>query len=80
MQAIEISGKIDENGDLKTFDRLQFRNKEVKIILLFEEDELESNANWLKAAAKNPSFQFLSEPEEDLYTNLHGKPFKRDAR
>ena len=79
MQAIEISGKIDENGDLKTFDRFQFRNKEVKIIVLFEDDGLESNSNWLKAAAENPSFQFLADPKEDIYSALHGKPFQKDA-
>ena len=80
MQAIEISGSIDENGELKTFDRLNFKNKKVKIILLFEEDEIESNSNWLKAASENPAFQFLSDPQEDIYTSLNGKPFKKDEK
>jgi hypothetical protein len=73
MQAIEISGSIDENGELKTFDRLNFKNKKVKIIVLFEDDEIENNSNWLKAASENPAFQFLSDPQEDIYTHLNGK-------
>jgi hypothetical protein len=48
--------------------------------VLFEDDELESNSNWLKAASANPAFQFLSDPQEDIYTSLNGKPFTKDAK
>ncbi len=30
---------------------------------------------WLRAAATNPAFDFLKEPEEDIYTLANGKPF-----
>lgn len=30
---------------------------------------------WLYAAASNPAFDFLKEPEEDIYTSADGKPF-----
>ena len=30
---------------------------------------------WLQAAATNPAFDFLKEPEEDIYTLADGKPF-----
>ena len=30
---------------------------------------------WLHAAATNPTFYFLKDPEEDIYTLTDGKPF-----
>lgn len=30
---------------------------------------------WLRAAAANPAFDFLREPEEDIYTLADGQPF-----
>lgn len=30
---------------------------------------------WLQAAANNPVFDFLKDPEEDIYTLADGKPF-----
>jgi hypothetical protein len=30
---------------------------------------------WLQAAAINPAFDFLKDPEEDIYTLADGKPF-----
>jgi hypothetical protein len=30
---------------------------------------------WLYAAGRNPSFDFLKEPEEDIYSLFDGKPF-----
>ncbi len=38
-----------------------------------EEDIDESE--WLQAAAKNPAFDFLEDPAEDIYSITDGKPF-----
>jgi hypothetical protein len=35
---------------------------------------------WLKAAARNPAFDFLNDPEEDIYTLADGKPFHDNER
>ena len=36
----------------------------------------EPNAQeWLNAVANNPAFDFLKNPEEDIYTITDGKPF-----
>jgi hypothetical protein len=35
-----------------------------------------SEAEWLYAAARNPAFAFLHEPQEDIYTLDDGQPFK----
>ena len=47
-----------------------------------QEDELEwddsaemDEREWLKAASNNPVFDFLKDPEEDIYTLADGKPF-----
>lgn len=47
----------------------------VRVIILFDEDEEAEEPIWLRAGAANPSFEFLNEPEEDVYTAADGKPF-----
>jgi len=42
--------------------------------LLPEESDI-GESEWLKTAASNPAFDFLKEPEEDIYTREDGKPF-----
>jgi tetratricopeptide (TPR) repeat protein len=40
----------------------------------WEEGEIDEY-EWLHAAATNPVFDFLKDPEEDIYTLADGKPF-----
>jgi hypothetical protein len=40
----------------------------------WEEGEIDE-IEWLRAAATNPAFDFLKDPEEDIYTLEDGKPF-----
>jgi PHD/YefM family antitoxin component YafN of YafNO toxin-antitoxin module len=47
--------------------------------ILREKAELEEYG-WLKAAANNPAFDFLNDPEEDIYTLADGKPFHDNER
>ncbi len=61
MQAFEASGHIDKYGKLKISSDLPL-------------DEPEE-ALWLKAVSKNPVFDFLKAPEEDIYSLTDGKPF-----
>jgi hypothetical protein len=42
--------------------------------LVPEETDIDES-EWLRAAAMNPAFGFLKEPEEDIYTLVDGKPF-----
>ncbi|MCH6234774.1 hypothetical protein [Cognataquiflexum rubidum] len=74
MKAIEIKAKTDKNGNLLISEKLHFSNKEVRVLILVEDEDIDEKS-WLKALSKNPSFDFLSEPEEDIYTTKHGKPF-----
>ena len=45
------------------------------MIVLVPEAQDISEAAWTKAVAANPAFDFLKDPEEDLYTTGDGKPF-----
>jgi hypothetical protein len=76
MQAIEINTKTDNNGHLRIDVPIKKMNKNVKIIILIGEDEvkIEDEKTWLYANAINPSFDFLREPEEDIYSINDGEP------
>ena len=34
-----------------------------------------AEAEWIRAAARNPAFDFLNDPEEDIYSMADGTPF-----
>jgi hypothetical protein len=74
MKAIEIKAKTDKNGNLSISEKLNFSNKEVRVLILVEDEEIDEKS-WLKALSKNPSFDFLAEAEQEIYTTKHGKPF-----
>jgi hypothetical protein len=46
----------------------------VRVILLMSEEEDLSEKTWLDAVSTNPSFAFLDDPEEDIYTLEDGQP------
>lgn len=47
----------------------------VRLIILFPDDDDIEEREWLYAASSNPAFDFLNDPEEDIYTDTDGKPF-----
>ena len=53
-------------------------NANLLVTLLPGSSEQDSEAVWLRAAASSDAFDFLANPEEDIYTKEDGKPF-RDA-
>jgi len=53
----------------------------VLVIIPEHEDEEEADIDemeWLRAVATNPAFDFLKEPEEDIYAPADGRPFYND--
>ena len=48
------------------------------LVLIPEQEDKEvadiDEIEWLRAAAANPAFEFLKEPEEDIYTLADGRP------
>lgn len=74
-----MTGTIDENHQLKLDGTLPFAGpKRVRVIVLSSQTEIAddlSEIEWLKASLNNPVFEYLRDPEEDIYTISDGKPF-----
>ncbi len=80
LNAIELTGTVDENSQLRLDDRLPIPGpKRVKIILLYSNDPDWEEGEWLYAAARSPAFDYLREPQEDIYTTEDGQPFRDEV-
>ena len=77
MRAIEINSKTDKFGHLKIDYPLDKSERKVRVLILVEDDssEIEEEKLWMNSISKNPAFDFLSEPEEDVYLPTDGEPF-----
>ncbi len=78
VRAFETTGVIETQRQLQLDTPLPVVGPgRVRVIVLFPEEEFEefSETEWLHAAATNPAFDFLKEPEEDIYTLEDGRPF-----
>ena len=76
MRAIEVTGKVNRQGKLWIDQPLRdVTEQRVRVIVLLAEadDDIDEQA-WREAAAKNPSFAFLQDAEEDIYTLNDGRP------
>lgn len=78
IKAIETTGRIIRGDNILLDEQLPvLPQAKVRIIILvpeYEDDDI-SEIEWLRAASKNPVYDFLKEPEEDIYTLADGKPF-----
>jgi hypothetical protein len=81
LKAIEAAGEIDEQRQLHLDAPLPVAGpSRVRVIILIPEQTDIDEREWLRAAATNPAFDFLKEPEEDIYTLADGKPFYGQRR
>lgn len=79
LTALEVTGVIDENHQLKLDQPLPVAGPiSVRIIVLYPTPEDTDEAQWLRAAAANPAFEFLNDPKEDIYTLADGQPVQDD--
>lgn len=79
-QAIETTGIVDEEGHLHLDEPLPSSGpRAVRVILLLDPEEDIDEQEWLHAASRNPAFDFLQAPEEDIYTDEDGEPFDEDV-
>lgn len=72
MVAIESTGTIDQQGQLTLNRPLNVRNQKVKVLILIP--DLSDDEAWLTAMNSNPSFDFLHEEAENIYTIADGRP------
>jgi hypothetical protein len=76
LTAIELTGTIDEQHQLRLDEVLPISGPQrVRVILLYPLNDERDEAEWLRAAASNPAFADLANPEEDIYSLTDGKPF-----
>ncbi|MBI3354355.1 MAG: hypothetical protein HY034_05660 [Nitrospirae bacterium] len=75
-KAIETTATIDANRQLVLDEPLPVAGPtKVRVIILLPEETEIGEKEWLRYASVNPAFDFLKEPEEDIYTLSDGKPF-----
>ncbi len=77
MKAIEINSKTDKFGHLKIDYNLDISEKKVRILILLDEENSENQEEklWMRSISKNPAFDFLNDPAEDIYSLNDGEPF-----
>ena len=72
MKSIACAGTISASGELFLDEPLpQNQPRRVQIVILFPESPESADltpAQWNKIVASNPSFAFLHDLEEDIYT------------
>lgn len=73
MKAIELTSKTNQAGHLKIDLDLNVKNSAVRVLILMDENDEEKD--WANYALKSEAFDFLKEPEEDIYSIRDGKPF-----
>ena len=74
--AVEMTGTVDENRQLKLDGALPFSGpRRVRVIVLSQLDDEKDEISRLQAAARNPVFEFLDDPAEDIYSLNDGIPF-----
>jgi len=75
-KAIETTGAIDINHKLILDEPLPVigPTRARVIILLSNKDDIDEK-EWLCAASNNEVFDFLKDPEEDIYALSDGRPF-----
>jgi hypothetical protein len=74
MRAFEALGEIDKDGRIKLETPIGVEGQKVKVIILIPDHEEISDTEWLKVINQSDSFDFLNDPEEDIYTLEDGKP------
>jgi len=78
MKAVEINAKTDVQGYLKLNYPLHKKEKNVRVIILVDDncdEDTDEEKLWLNAASSNPAFDFLNEPKENIYSIKDGEPF-----
>ena len=79
---IETGATVDERGHLELDEPMAPGGpRRVRVIVLLPDDDMAdiSEREWLATAARNPAFDFLNDPQEDVYSASDGRPF-RDPR
>ena len=76
MTAIEMTGRVDEHRQLQLDGLLPTPGPmRVRVIVLYPLNDEGDETEWLRRPQSSPAFDFLSDPEEDIYSLTDGRPF-----
>ena len=78
-KVIETGATVDERGHLELDEPIAPGGpRRVRVIVLLPDDDPSDipEREWLAAAARNPAFDFLNDPREDVYSASDGQPFR----
>lgn len=75
MEAIEKLVHFDEEGNATLKLGRHFSKKEAKVVVLIKDNEI-NEEEWLNLAIKGGAYDFLNEPEENIYTMKDGVAYK----
>jgi hypothetical protein len=76
LTAIETTGTIEQSGKIVINETFSVNAPTtVRVIVLFPESEDVHENEWMQAASKNEAFDFLNDPDENIYSLNDGKPF-----
>ncbi len=76
LSAIEMTGTVDRHHQLQLDRPLPISGPaRVKVIVLYPFAEEINEVEWLRLAARNPTFAYLHETAEDIYSMNDGVPF-----
>jgi hypothetical protein len=79
-RAVETTGTVDSDHQLHLDGPVPIAGpSRVRVIILVPEDSDLAEAEWLRAAAANPTFDFLKDPAEDIYSPTDGEPFRDEG-
>jgi len=80
LTAIELTGTVNDDHQLKLDEVLpQSVPKHVRVIVLYSPVDEWDEKKWLHAATLSTAFNYLKDPEEEIYTLSDGKPFHDKA-
>ena len=76
-KAIEATGIINEKNELIIDEPLPLLGPtRVRVLILVPNHQDPKEDEWLRTVTKNPVFNFLKEPAEDIYKVSDGSPFQ----
>ena len=80
MTAIEMTGTVDEHQQLQLDGLLPVSGpRRVRVIVMYPLRDEWNETEWLQAAARNPAFAHLNDPEEDIYSLADGEQFNDEG-
>ena len=76
-KVIETTATINAQRQLVLDEPLPFSGPaRVRVIVFIPEEADIDEKEWVQAGSRNPAFDFLKRPEEDIYTLSDGRPFR----